>query len=205
MGSRRNRGATRGLGDERKEKRLAATQQWKLNKETKMRVKIEGRITVERLAQALQEAAKIYERACPGHAIYGANLYLNAYRADGLQFGIASEKDKTKEMMITMKAPPGDLIKPALTSEAKASREAAVQKQKEAHLRSANVITAHLIEWKPEEFINGVNRAIQDAWKKVNPSQEDVDILVANDRVPAPRKPVSRAKLRPMKGEPEPA
>ena len=52
-----------------------------------MRVKIEGRITVERLAQALQEAAKIYERACPGHAIYGANLYLNAYRADGLQFG----------------------------------------------------------------------------------------------------------------------
>ena len=152
------------------------------------------------MAQALQEAAKIYERACPGHAIYGANLYLNAYRADGLQFGIASEKDKTKEMMITMKAPPGDLIKPALTSEAKASREAAVQKQKEkqeayeranairqqefweqarkfeeheakikAHLRSANVITEHLIEWKPEEFINGVNRAIQDAWKKVNP------------------------------------
>ena len=39
----------------------------------------------------------------------------------------------------------------------------------------------------------------------LNPSQEDVDILVANDRVPAPRKPVSRAKLRPMKGEPEPA
>lgn len=49
-----------------------------------MRIKIKGEITAERLAEALHAAAEKYEAVRPGHKVYGANLYLTAFDADGL-------------------------------------------------------------------------------------------------------------------------
>ena len=96
-----------------------------------MRIKIKGEITAERLAEALQAAAEKYEAVRPGHKVYGANLYLTAFDADGLPFDLADHRGEP--LSITIEAKSGELVKPALTAEGEARR----QKAKEEARRQA--------------------------------------------------------------------
>jgi hypothetical protein len=95
-----------------------------------MRVKILGEITAERLAEALQAAAEQFEAVRPGHKIYGANLYLNAFDADGLPFDVVDHRGEP--LYITIQAKSGELVKPALTAEGEKRREEAKQKARKA-------------------------------------------------------------------------
>jgi len=96
-----------------------------------MRVKIKGEITAERIMEALQAAAKKYEAVRPGHKIYGANLYLTAFDADGFPFDLTDHRGES--LLITIEAKSGELVKPALTAEGEARR----QKAKEEAQRQA--------------------------------------------------------------------
>ncbi|WP_262191458.1 hypothetical protein [Pseudomonas aeruginosa] len=88
-----------------------------------MRIKIKGEITAERLAEALHAAAEKYEAVRPGHKVYGANLYLTAFDADGLPFDLADHRGEP--LSITIEAKSGELVKPALTAEGEARRQKA--------------------------------------------------------------------------------
>ena len=103
-----------------------------------MRIKIKGEITAERLAEALQAAAEKYEAVRPGHKVYGANLYLTAFDADGLPFDLADHRGEP--LSITIEARSGELAKPALTAEGEArrqkAREEAQQQAEEAEAKA---------------------------------------------------------------------
>lgn len=88
-----------------------------------MRIKIKGEITAERLAEALHAAAEKYEAVRPGHKVYGANLYLTAFDADGLPFDLVDHRGEP--LSITIEAKSGELVKPALTAEGEARRQKA--------------------------------------------------------------------------------
>ena len=99
--------------------------------EVAMRIKIKGEITAESLAEALHAAAEKYEAVRPGHKVYGANLYLTAFDADGLPFDLVDHRGEP--LSITIEAKSGELVKPALTAEGEAHR----QKAKEEARRQA--------------------------------------------------------------------
>ena len=166
--------------------------------EAAMRIKIKGEITAERLAEALHAAAEKYEAVRPGHKVYGANLYLTAFDADGLPFDLADHRGEP--LSITIAAKSGELVKPSLTAEGEARRqkykeearkaEAEAQRRhrqaldeyeqerqkrlkKEAEARKqfedANATTAELLKTMPERFIEELNGAVQAAWQKYQP------------------------------------
>lgn len=89
-----------------------------------MRIKIKGQITAERLAEALQAAAEKYEAVRPGCKIYGANLYLTAFDADGIPFDLADHRGNS--LSITIQAKSGELVRPALTADGEARRQKAL-------------------------------------------------------------------------------
>lgn len=93
-----------------------------------MRIKIKGEITAERLAEALQVAAEKYEAISPGHKIYGGNLYLTAFDADGLPFDLVDHHGES--LLITIEAKSGELVRPGLSAEAKERRQEAKKHEK---------------------------------------------------------------------------
>lgn len=113
-----------------------------------MRIKIKGEITAERLAEALQAAAEKYEAVRPGHKVYGANLYLTAFDADGLSFDLANHSGEPHS--ITIEAKSCELVKPALTAEGEARRQKAKEKanrQAEDEAMHRQTIDKHEQEW----------------------------------------------------------
>lgn len=163
-----------------------------------MRVKIKGEVTAERLIEALQAAVEKYEAVRPGHKIYGANLYLNAFDADGLPFDLAGRPGEP--LSITIEAKAGDLVKPALTAEGESRRQEAKRRVDEANARVeerhrqaqeefererqkrreivaknrssfeyANVITSKLLESSPEQFVSELNKIVQSVWNDLKP------------------------------------
>ena len=155
-----------------------------------MRIKIKGEITAESLAEALHAAAEKYEAVRPGHKVYGANLYLTAFDADGLPFDLADHRGEP--LSITIEAKSGELVKPALTAEGEKRRQEAKrleektiaeakrreretfdeyerkrqEKQaKEEKARSQfkwlNETTAELLKNHPDRFIEELNGAVQ--------------------------------------------
>lgn len=163
-----------------------------------MRVKIKGEITAERLAEALQKASEKYEAVRPGHKIYGANLYLTAFDADGLPFDLADHRGEP--LSITIEAKSGELVKPALTAEGERKRmeaksaaereeaetkallkqqeqkwreEAAKKQQERQKARQQfewlNSVTTELLKNQPECFLQELNKAVQIAWDEYKP------------------------------------
>ena len=163
-----------------------------------MKIKIKGEITAERLAEALQKASEKYETVRPGHKIYGANLYLTAFDADGLPFDLADHRGEP--LSITIEAKSGELVKPALTAdgerkrmEAKSAaereeaetkallkqqeqkwREEAAKKQQERQkarqqFEWLNSVTAELLKNQPEHFLKALNEAVREAWDACKP------------------------------------
>lgn len=168
--------------------------------EVAMRIKIKGEITAESLAEALHAAAEKYEAVRPGHKVYGANLYLTAFDADGLPFDLADHRGEP--LSITIEAKSGELVKPALTAEGEARRQKAKEEarkaeaeaqrrhrqaldeyeqerqkrlKKEAEARKqfedANATTAELLKTMPERFIDELNKTVQGVWDDLKPTE----------------------------------
>lgn len=165
-----------------------------------MRVKIKGEITPERLADAFAQALDKLNLASPGAKVYGANLYLTPFDADGLQFELGDEDGN--EIVISIAAPPGTMVKPALSAEAQAridaQRENAREEKKadaarrkifedeqdrlhrnrEERYRKAelafialNKLTEDLLSSKPDHLIEALNAKIEDVWARLKPTE----------------------------------
>lgn len=155
-----------------------------------MRVKIQGEITAERLATALEKASEQYEKVRPGFKIYGAYLYLTAFDSDGLPLNVADPHGGL--LKITIKAAPGCVVKPALTAEGEARRQRSLEdfdadvqaivdenrrmweesqlKYEAARARFdlLNAITSDILA-KPNDLVNELNLIVQNVWKEKNP------------------------------------
>lgn len=101
-----------------------------------MRIKIEGLITAERLAEALLAAQKEHGEHLLG--FYGANLYLTAYNHDGQDFEMVSRDDPKTPLMITLEAGVQDLLRPSKSKAAKA-QEAETSKEEKGKERQRKV------------------------------------------------------------------
>ncbi|WP_170775882.1 OfxX fusion product [Ruegeria lacuscaerulensis] len=165
-----------------------------------MRVKLKGEITAERLAEALQKASEKLESVNAGTKIYGANLYLTPFDAEGLPFDLVDHHGKP--LCITIAAKSGELVKPALTAEgeqrrdklkeeakrraeeeeeqyrehrAKLRQEDIERKKKcaqaKAEFESANEITTQLLKAMPEHFVSELNKTIQTVWDDLSPTE----------------------------------
>lgn len=166
-----------------------------------MRIKIEGEITAERLAEALQVASERFRSAMPGSQIYGANLYLTAFDADGQAFDIG---DGSGSLCITLAAKAGDVIKPALTAEGAKRRQESKVKLNEARAaelveqerarkewdlqraemarqhkldmaryESLNTQTEQLVSSMPERFIAEINAVVESVWSDLKPVERN--------------------------------
>lgn len=116
--------------------------------EVAMRIKIKGEITAESLAEALHAAAEKYEAVRPGHKVYGANLYLTAFDADGLPFDLADHRGEP--LSITIEAKSGELVKPALTAEGEARRQKAKEEARKAEAEAQRRHRQALDEYEQE-------------------------------------------------------
>ena len=162
-----------------------------------MRIKIDGEITAERLAEALQSATKQF----PADAqvrFYGANLYLTAFNAEGLPLELVDQHGQT--VMVKIAAPSGTLARPALTAEgaerrSQANESAAAQRaEEEAEFQrheaqvleqrrqyqakfasakrtweAANSITSQQMKTRPEEFVAELNKIVYSVWCEMKP------------------------------------
>jgi hypothetical protein len=162
-----------------------------------LRIKIEGEITAERLAEALRIAIDKFPDSV-GPKFYGANLYLTVFSADGLPLEVVDEGGQP--VMIRLAAPVGTLARPALTAEGaeqrtQAKEAAALQRaqqkaedeQLEAEARerrrqrdarratavrsweTANRITAHLMKVRADEFVAELNNIVRSVWENEKP------------------------------------
>lgn len=86
-----------------------------------MKLKIEGEITPERVAEAVAEASRIWSSAQPGGKFYGAKIHLTPFDAEGDQWELIDDLDKPLVMIIP--APPGTIVRPALTAEGKQNQK----------------------------------------------------------------------------------
>jgi len=94
-----------------------------------MRLKIDGEITAERLAQALVAVQKKFESVRPGTRFFGANLYMTAYSVDGEPFDLC---DARKEPLIhRFPAKQGEIARPALSAEGQIRRQQRLEDAKE--------------------------------------------------------------------------
>lgn len=165
-----------------------------------MRVKIRGEITPQRLAEAFELALSELQAASPGAKVYGANLYLSPFDADGLEFELADAHGN--EVMIDVAAPAGTLVKPGLSAEAQVridqTRETSRQQKAkdrvtrdnllaerdrmerrrmehrekaEAAYRGLNKLTEELLTSQPEHFIAELNETVRSTWESLKPTE----------------------------------
>ncbi len=159
-----------------------------------MRIKINGAINPDRVADAVRSA----QAQLPGCTFFGANLYLSLYDKDGEP--LESYTDKPQPIAFTVNAPKEGLKRPALTEEAIARRAEAkadadrkkVEAQKRAEERFAeailqqqqdqkraevirgqwqtvNSLTDKLLDNMPERFVSELNSAVQSTWNDLKP------------------------------------
>lgn len=165
-----------------------------------MRVKIEGEITPDRIARAVERALELLASADPDATFYGANLYLNSYDVDGESFDAVD--DDHNPIGLRIPAPAGTIVKPALTAQARQRRRAAreeqqqreleaaeLRRQEDAELRrrrknqavqdakaketfdSLNVLTSQLLASEPDKLVDGLNEAIRSSWQALEPKE----------------------------------
>lgn len=165
-----------------------------------MRLKIEGEITPERMAKAVERALALLASADPDAKFYGANLYLNSFGADGEAFDIVD--DYQRPIMLTISPPTGGIARPALTIEAKQRRKAAREEQQQREFEAAelrrqqdaerhrkrqleaaqaakaqatidalNVLTSQLLLSDPKALVDGFNDAIRASWHAQEPKE----------------------------------
>lgn len=93
-----------------------------------MRLKIKGEVTAERLMEAFSAAVERLKLSVPDAKFYGANVYLTAYDGDGQAFDLVDGGGNS--LVMNFAAPPGTIVKPALSAEAEQRREEARQQER---------------------------------------------------------------------------
>ena len=79
-----------------------------------MRISINGEITLDKLANALNAARAEYQKAAPGFFIYGATLNLDIYDFDGVKIELIDDGNLDESYQLTIDADDGELqIPPA--------------------------------------------------------------------------------------------
>ncbi|MFF7106987.1 OfxX fusion product [Pseudomonas sichuanensis] len=165
-----------------------------------MRVKIEGEITPDRMARAVESALRLLASADPDAKFYGANLYLNSYGMDGESFDVVD--DDQNPLGLRISAPAGTAVKPALTSEAKQRRKAVREEQHQRELEAAercrqedaerlrkrqaeaaraakaketfealNALTSQLLDSDSQRLVDGFNEVIRASWQALGPTE----------------------------------
>lgn len=96
-----------------------------------MKLKIEGEITPERVAEAVADACRTWSSTRPGGKFYGAKIQLVAFDAEGTKWSLVD--DQNEPFVMVVPAPPGMIVRPALTSEGKQNQKnrRAVDQQQE--------------------------------------------------------------------------
>lgn len=165
-----------------------------------MKLKIEGEITPQRMARAMERALELLDSLEPGAKFYGANLYLVPFDVEGERLTVLNSRDKPLVMSIS--APTGGIVRPALTAEAKQRRKAAREEEEQREVRAAelrreqdaeflrrhqiqaaqaakaqvtfdalNVLTSQLLASEPKALIDGFNDAIRASWHTQEPKE----------------------------------
>lgn len=86
-----------------------------------MKLKIEGEITPERVAEAVADASRTWSSTRPGGKFYGAKIQLVPFDADGSRWALVDDQNEPFVMIIP--APPGTVVRPALTAEGKQNQK----------------------------------------------------------------------------------
>lgn len=168
-----------------------------------MRIKIKGEVTEDRLAEALWAAAEKLDAVSPGHKVFGANLYLTTFDADGLPFKLVDHRGEP--LMITIEAKSGELVRPSLTAEGEARRQERVKREQrrldeerfeaetrrmrveaeyeecrkkraevEEQFEAMNAMTAQLLKVVPDAFVGELNKVVQEVWDEFKPIETQV-------------------------------
>lgn len=88
-----------------------------------MRIKIAGQLTPERLAEAIEHLNTTFKAQFGDDfaGFFGGNLYVQGFLKDGRSCEIQS---RGKEVVLSLRLPPGEIARPALSESVKAEREA---------------------------------------------------------------------------------
>ncbi|WP_338924610.1 OfxX fusion product (plasmid) [Pseudomonas silesiensis] len=132
-----------------------------------MRLSIKGEITAEHLAEAFATALKKLESIAPGSKFYGANLYLTPYDADGQAFDIGD--DRGNSLIMNIPAPPGTIVKPALSAEAEQRRQVARDEERQREAEDAELHRKHRSELdRRHEILAAKNAEAQASYDTLN-------------------------------------
>ncbi|UIF89120.1 hypothetical protein KAF44_28670 (plasmid) [Cupriavidus necator] len=116
-----------------------------------MKVRVEGPITAERLAEAVAQAATLHEGGAVAFAgFYGATLYLHAYTDEGEPMAVDQDG---KEMALTVRAPAGTVLRPP------------AQRAGRAGARSASLTRGRRGTHSASAYSSGTRNS-SDAWKR---------------------------------------
>jgi hypothetical protein len=86
-----------------------------------MKLKIEGEITPERVAEAVADASRMWSSTRPGGKFYGAKIQLVPFDAEGSKWALVDDQNEPFVMIIP--ALPGTIVRPALTAEGKQNQK----------------------------------------------------------------------------------
>lgn len=86
-----------------------------------MKLKIEGEITPERVAEAVADASRMWSTTRPGGKFYGAKIQLVPFDAEGSKWALVDDQNEPFVMIIP--APSGTIVRPALTAEGKQNQK----------------------------------------------------------------------------------
>jgi hypothetical protein len=102
-----------------------------------MKLKIEGEITPERVAEAVADASRMWSTTRQGGKFYGAKIQLVPFDAEGSKWALVDDQNEPFVMIIP--APPGTIVRPALTAEGKQNQKdgRVVEKQQEIQQASS--------------------------------------------------------------------
>lgn len=106
-----------------------------------MKLKIEGEITPERVAEVVANAIATWESSQPGGKFYGAKLYLAAFDAEGERHILTDNLDNP--LVITIPAPPGTIVRPALTAEGRQCQRARCEAERQQKIQDAALQCEH--------------------------------------------------------------
>lgn len=100
-----------------------------------MKLKIEGEITPERVAEAVADASRMWSSTRPGGEFYGAKIQLVPFDAEGSKWALVDDQNEPFVMIIP--APPGTIVRPALTAEGKQDQKDRCEVEKQQEIQQA--------------------------------------------------------------------
>jgi hypothetical protein len=132
-----------------------------------VRLVIKGEITPERLTEAFSLALQKLESTAPGSKFYGANLYLVPYDEDGQAFDIVDGRGQS--LIMNIPAPPGTIVKPALSAEAEQRRQVAREEERQREIQEEEERRQHRADLDRRHQIQAAKNAkAQESYNALN-------------------------------------